>query len=125
MVELVMVVAMLAILMTLAVPGYQEYRYRAHRMVAITHLLQLATCQERIKAQSGHYDTTRCIPGADGAYDFEIVPTGSVNSAAFTARAVPVSSQQNDRCGWLILEHNGNRSVEHAEIGSNPCWAGR
>ena len=60
-IELVIVVAVLAILMTLAVPNYRQYALRVQRGEAINMLLQAAMCQERVYARSGDYDTGSCL----------------------------------------------------------------
>jgi prepilin-type N-terminal cleavage/methylation domain-containing protein len=73
--ELVTVLAIVAVLLALAVPGYQRFAQRAERAEAVRALLAAAACQERIRAQTGYYDTTRCLDGAASAnYALRIEP---------------------------------------------------
>lgn len=119
-IELVIVVAMLAVLMTLAMPSYRVYVMRAHRTEAIAQMLQVAQCQERTRADRGSYDPGQCLPGSLPRYQFAY-QAGS-GAQAWTVRALPRDAQATDDCGALELSHTGAR---HSDGDDWRCWTGR
>ena len=124
-IELIIVVAVIGILMTTAVPGYRGYMLRVHRTEAIRMLLQASMCQERIYASEGNYDTGRCHPNTEHhRYDVIYEPPDSVGEA-YVAVATPVGDQLSDHCGSLSLDQNGGRSVSAVDGDVMACWSGR
>lgn len=125
-VEVLIVVLIIAVLAALAVPSYQRYLQRGHRADAIRGLMQIAGCQERVRAATGYYDTGRCTEGLNTpAYRFRIEPAAQASSLVFTAIATPDTTGVDDDCGELSLDQAGTRG-----IGGNPqqlaaCWGGR
>lgn len=61
-VELMSVIAILAILVSIAVPGYQGYIRDAQRVVLLQHISTMHIFQEDFRLLSGSY--------AEGVYDF-------------------------------------------------------
>lgn len=123
--ELVVAMAVLAVLMTIAVPTYRQYVERAARAEAIRQILAAADCQERIRAESGYYDATRCLENSQTEdYGFWIEPAGESSASVFTVLAEPVNAEV-DRCGTLGLDHAGNRSISSDQAAVSACWGGR
>lgn len=126
MLELVTALAVVAVLLALAVPGYQRYAQRAERAEAVRALLAAAACQERIRAQGGYYDTTRCLDGnAVAAYTMRIDPPDDGASLAFTVIAEPARPRADDPCGSLSLDQAGTRGISGGADGLAACWSGR
>ena len=124
-IELVIVVAVMAVLLTIAVPTYRHYAQRAERADAIRLLLAVADCQERIRAETGFYDTTRCIEGLEStAYSFRVEPSADASSSGFEVIAEPSRRQGND-CGALSLDHTGTRGISSEKGSLSACWGGR
>lgn len=124
--ELIVVIAILAVLLTVALPSYRNYMVRVHRTEAVSALLELASCQERVFADHGHYDTTRCLPPDLDHYAIRLEPSGETASLAFTAWADPAGSQGDDPCGSLGLDQTGLRQVSANGMDAGNCWrAGR
>jgi type IV pilus assembly protein PilE len=122
--ELVIAMGVIAVLVGLAMPIYQRYVIRAHRADAVRILLAAAACQERLRAGSGFYDTSRCASGLDtGHYAFRIEPAGEPEALEFTVFAVP-SGAAADGCGSLSLDHAGSRGVTGSRALAD-CWGGR
>jgi type IV pilus assembly protein PilE len=123
--ELVVVVAVMAVLLTLAVPSYRQYMVRAERADAIRFLLAVANCQERIRAGIGVYDTTRCLENTsiDG-YQFRMEPADNMSTSRFLVLAEPEQSEGN-LCGVLGLDHTGTRSISEESGAVSDCWGGR
>jgi len=123
--ELVIVLAVLAVLLTIAVPSYQHYVGRVERADAIRLLLSVAGCQERIRANTGFYDTTQCVGGLDNdAYGFRIQPPGSTSSSGFEVIAEP-KHENGSGCGALSLDHTGTRNAGSEKGTLSTCWGGR
>lgn len=122
-VEVMLVMALITVLISLAMPAYREQAARAHRVVAISTLLQAAACQARVRQASGQYDVNRCRPAANQRYHFRYLDQDG--AAGYVLRAEPLDGQAVDHCGWLSLDHTGRRGAEHAEAGSARCWSGR
>jgi type IV pilus assembly protein PilE len=124
-IEVVIALAVIAILLALAVPGYQRYLQRADRAEAVRALLAAAACQERVRAAAGYYDTGRCLAGLDSeAWRFRFDPPADAAALAFTVIAEPLRISRDDACGSLSLDQAGTRSISgDGEMGD--CWGGR
>lgn len=124
--ELVIALAVVAILLALAVPAYQRYVQRGERAEAVRLLLAAAACQERVRAQGGYYDTSRCLDDASAAaYDLRIEPPGENASLAFTLVAEPKQLRGDDPCGSLSLDQAGTRGIGGSAEQLAACWGGR
>ena len=123
--ELVIVLAVIGVLLTLAIPSYQRYTQRAHRAEAIRMMLAMADCQERVRASTGFYDTTSC--GEDfnsDSHELRIEPPGNVASLEFTIIA-QLRQGSDDACGNLSLDQAGTRGISSNQAAVNKCWGGR
>jgi len=123
-IELVVVVAVVGILMTMALPSYRSYTLRVHRTEAIRMLLQASMCQERLAASRGSYDTSLCRP-VSAQHRYEIT-YGAPDSEGrtYVAMAVPNGAQIADPCGSLMLDQSGNRRVSAQDASVTKCWNG-
>lgn len=123
--ELMVVLAIAAILLSLALPSYRAYLERGHRMEAVRYLLAVAACQERLRSGSGFYDTSRCLEAPPtGPYRFRQSPPESPGQLAFRVIATP-DGLTNDRCGSLSLDQAGSRAIEGDTQYLARCWGGR
>lgn len=125
-IELLLVVSLIGILLSFALPAYQHYLERSYRTGAISMLAAAATCQERHRASTGSYDTTRCNSlGDNHHYQLLIEPEGETSSPGFTLIAKPLVKRKSDYCGSLILDQSGLRSISGADKNRWKCWSGR
>lgn len=123
--ELVIVLAVIGILLTLAVPSYQRYTQRVHRAEAIRMILAIADCQERIRASTGFYDTSNCVDGFNSdSHELRIEPPESTASLVFTIIA-QLRQGSDDDCGNLSLDQAGSRGISGNQATVNKCWGGR
>lgn len=123
-IEVVIALAVIGTLLTIAIPSYQQYVQRAHRADAIRIILAAADCQNRIRAETGFFDTTKCEPGGgETRYEFSFQPANRAGSDHFTIVATPVAGQ--DDCQALSLDHTGTRSVSNPGGSILKCWGGR
>jgi type IV pilus assembly protein PilE len=125
--EVMIVCALVAIMLTFAVPTYQSYLRRVHRGIAIEVLLAAVSCQERIYARDFGYDTNRCLPRADkdDKYAFGFEPENDATASLFSVKAEPLGTQADDPCGSLMLDQSGARSITGPVERLRKCWEGR
>ena len=122
--EVAIAMALIGTLLTIAIPSYQRYVQRTHRADAIRFILAAADCQNRIKAQTGFFDTTRCAPAPDEArYAFSFQPANQALADHYTVIATPLG--EDDQCGTLGLDHTGSRSISNPDGSVPKCWGGR
>ncbi|HEY5808233.1 MAG TPA: type IV pilin protein [Povalibacter sp.] len=129
--ELMIVVACVAILATVAVANYRGYMIRANRTEARMALLNIQSAQEKFYLQNNQYaDSTQLttappaglgIPAATatGLYTVAITnPTGVDRS--FTATASSAGGQLGDvaACRTLTINQDGTRTPAD----TSGCW---
>lgn len=119
------VVAILGLLLGLALPSYRDYVQRVNRTEAVSALLELAGCQERVFAMSGHFDTTQCVPDHLDHYAVHMEPSDDTAAAGYTAWADPTGAQEGDTCGSFILDQTGLRQVTGEGANALDCWRAR
>ncbi|KAA0013309.1 type IV pilin protein [Billgrantia pellis] len=112
--ELIIAVAIIGILASIAVPSYQRYVEGSRRTDAHAGLMQAAQQLERCYTVNNTYADCPSIPTSspDGIYSISLSLTG--NGSGYTLTA---STSQADRCpDELTLNHRGER-------GPNAnCW---
>ena len=126
-IEIMIVVAIVAILAAIALPGYQESVRKTWRNKATSCLTEMAQSMERRFTAAMSY-TGPALPGnacvvEDGmaaryAFDFVAPPTDN----AFTLRATPQGAQIADAlCAIMTINQVGVRTVSGTG-GVNDCW---
>ena len=130
-IEVMIVVAIAAILTAVALPSYREYVRRAHRTEARAGLLQGAQWMERAATAIGTYPLTASFPTTlttvkSGRYTIAVAspPASAASGSAFTLTATPAGAQVGDKCASYTLTHTGVRGA--ASTASGPlvaeCW---
>ncbi len=133
-IELMIVVAIVAILTAIAVPGYQEYVKRARRSDAEGALLGLAQIMERYYSDNNVYPSSSQVLGstagsallypswaptdkayADRVYNITIPSSSTFN---YTLRATPVTGQLMATDGYLELNSAGQKRWDKNNNGS-------
>lgn len=130
-IELMIVVAIVAILSAVAYPSYTAYVQRGHRADARAGLLQATQWLERAATAAGVYPTA--LPAnltwaTDTAKRYTIAFQNGNTNAAFTLTATPkAGSQASDKCGTLSLSNSGLRGANGklaTDAGyDTDCWA--
>lgn len=130
-IEVMIVVAIVAILSAVALPSYREYIRRGHRAEARAALLQGAQWLERAATATGTYPLTASFPTAlttiqSGRYTIAVAspPASATSGAAFTLTATPAGAQVGDKCGNYTLAHTGARGAAAISSGAlvTECW---
>lgn len=130
-IEVMIVVAIVAILAAVALPSYSEYIRRGHRADARAGLLQAQQWLERASTATGVYPLT--LPGSltwatDPAKRYTIGFSGANTNAAYTLSATPKNPgpQVGDKCGVYTLSNTGVRGANGKLAGAagyDPdCW---
>lgn len=125
-IEVMIVVAVIAILAAIAVPNYQEYVRRGYRSEARAGLLQAAQWMERAATATGVYPTA--LPGSLAGVPsnrYTIAFADGHTNGEFTLNATPRQSQQGDKCGTLTLSNTGQRGASGSTSGDlvTECWS--
>jgi type IV pilus assembly protein PilE len=118
-IELMIVVAVIAILAAIALPSYEYAVRKSRRTDAKAALTDTAQRLERCRTQFGVYNGAGCplaspFDSAEGYYSVAVVR----DAASFTLTATAQRQQaSDDACATLTLDHLG---VEGAT--SDGCW---
>lgn len=126
-IELMIVVAIIGIIASIAVPSYQRYVESTRRTAAQGDLLELAQFMERRYTNGYDYRdaggsaptlpfTTQPRQGTPVFYNYSF--EGKVKKTEFELKATPVGGQAGDDCGWLSIDHTGARK----SYGGGDCW---
>lgn len=119
-IELMITVAVVAILATIAYASYQSFVVKSRRSAAQTCLMQAAQLMER------HYTTAlsyaaapapagACITELTGFYAFSFATPPTAN--AFQVQAVPTAAQPDTKCGTMSVNQTGNTTPT-----TSGCW---
>ncbi len=118
-IELMMVIAILAIIVAVAIPAYNNQVQKARRADATSALLNGAQQLERCFTRFNAYDAGGCPNPAglteDGFYNITV----NRNETSFDLSAAPQGVQSSDPCGTFTLDHLGNRG---ADSETDRCW---
>ena len=138
-VELMVVVVVIAVLMSIAVPSYRQYSVRANRAEAQWVLLKVAAAQEQFYLQNNTYATNaQLLLGPPNGLGLGSAVTESqtyqvsidaANALGFTASAQAIGGQANDDADCPLFGVN-ERGVRYGgpgpvnDMGSNDpqCW---
>jgi type IV pilus assembly protein PilE len=134
-IELLIVITVVAIITSIAVPGWRTHIMASRRTEAVAMLMQIATRQEQFRIQQHRYavstELTAAPPGGLGIFNTanRYILTIAASEHGFTAFAtVNVNgTQADDQVCWLFgLDETGRRWSESSkgEISTTQCWRG-
>lgn len=121
-VELMITVAIIAILAAIAIPSYQNQVIKAGRADGQTALLSAAQSMERCFTTNNTY--TGCtVPATSGEGKYTLAVAIAGGGTTFTITATPAAgtSQANDTdCTTLTITQAGQRGATGAD--TSVCW---
>lgn len=122
-IELMLVLACMAILTQWALPTFTQWQQRSQRSHARVVLMHAAQWLERSATANGRYPSQDEVPPqlwqAEGLrYRLQ----ATLSDDRFTLEAHPMDTQADDACGTLTLTHLGEQGVQDAQLDAAPCW---
>jgi type IV pilus assembly protein PilE len=130
-IEAMIVLAVIAILASIAFPAYQHHVRKTRRVECEGVMMTFSTMLERQYAANSQYPQNTaglasiapsypqsCPP--DGKTVYRLAYEGSSSKQEFTLRATPEGTQTKDKCGVLTLRHTGEKGVSGASV--RECW---
>jgi type IV pilus assembly protein PilE len=129
--EIMVAMAIIAILVAVAIPVYQSQVRSARRADAKNALLDLAARQERYFTANNTYTSTAGDLGYAGSYPVSFpsatqtnyaVSVTAASASSYTAQAVPNGDQANDSCGTYTLTSTGAQANSGNTLASASCW---
>ena len=129
-IELVIVMSVIAILVSIALPVYNDSIRKSRRGVAKADVVQIAQMMERCFTAANTY--VNCVPGdtltgalaqspAQGTrIDYTLGLTPAPTRTTYTVLATRQGGQVDDRCGNLSLNQTGVKAVSVGTV--EECW---
>lgn len=126
--ELMVTVAIVTVVTSIALPSYRNHVTRSHRGDAMTALLRVASAQEKFYLQNNTYTTSLAdlnIAGTQYDYYTLTIPTGDVNTFRVVATTRSGGPQDgDDTCTQFSIDSAGTRAAQDSGGGDNTvnCW---
>jgi len=131
-IELMIVIAVIAILVTIALPSYQTYMQQARRTEAKAAILDVQLAEEKWRTNNATYTTDLSASGLDLTTSFNATnlpnytiavttPTAPATNYTVVATIRAGSDQVGDACGSLTLTVSTAGDV-YTDSAGNICW---
>ena len=130
--ELMIVVAIIAILASFAMYNYGRYAFRARRTDGREMLMRVAAAEERFFTNFNRYSASLTDSAADGGLgfasaesdnrDYAITIALGNGNATYTLTATAQNAQVNDLCANLTITDTGVKSQSGSNTANGPCW---
>lgn len=119
-IELMVTVAIVAILAAIAYPSYQSHVVKTRRKAAEACLLELAQFMERYYTTNMSYasaslPSTQCRTELASYYTFDFVGTPNETTFTLAATAAGVQAAKDAACTPLKVTHTGSKTPSN-------CW---
>jgi len=139
-IEVMIVVAIIGILASIAIPNYQDSISKSRRADAKGALLGFSNALERHYTETTSYTSAAGTVGTptdtglpfiyatqspvDGGTALYTLRINAANDTTYTVYAVPTGPQTGDKCGTLTLDQAGTKNITSATAGivSGDCW---
>lgn len=124
-VELMIVVAIIAIVASIAYPSYRDHIIKTRRTAAAACLMEASQAMERYYTTKLTYeDAPLPTPGCMDetakyyGYRFKSGPT----AAGYELEAGPTGSQSDSKCGTLTINQTGVKTKSGTASSVSDCW---
>ena len=121
-IEMLITVALIAILAAIALPSYQRYLLKSRRGEAQAYLMAVAARQQQFLLDTRAYAASAQATGlavperVSTSYSLAMT-VSTVLPPSFTLTATPIAAQASEDCGVLSIDNSGARTP--ADRG---CW---
>ncbi|NHR08226.1 type IV pilin protein [Chromobacterium haemolyticum] len=131
-IELIIVVAIVGILASIALPAYTNYVQRTYRAEAQTELQAIAQAQEKYFTLNNGYASTLTALGyassslssQDSRYTITMGDLSAsatlANGQGYSLQAAPAGGQVGESCGTLSLNSLGSKGAASGTVSN--CW---
>jgi type IV pilus assembly protein PilE len=126
-IELMIVVAIIALIAAIALPNYRQHVIRSHRTDAMSALLRLAASEEKFYIQNNRYGSFADIGSPETENGWYTLAVADADAATFTATATVAdgSGQENDpHCKVFSINAAGQKlATDPGDADStDQCW---
>lgn len=126
-IELMITVAVVAILAAIAYPSYQDQVRKSRRAEAQSVLMNIGTRQQQMLLDTRSYAATAAslsvtIPPQVTPYYTVSVSAPASTPPSFTATATPQGDQAKDKCGTLGVDQTGTKTAVKSGSAQAGCW---
>jgi type IV pilus assembly protein PilE len=124
-IELMIVIAIIGILASIAYPSYTTYIERSRRSDGQSALLDLSHRMDQYFSENKSYEKVTLAQlgvkeiSPEGYYTLSI---GNLSGNTFTVKATPIGAQSSDSCGTLMMNQLGQRSFTGTNAAAADCW---
>ena len=121
-IELMIAVAIVAVLLAVAMPSYREHVRKSSRAEAQAYMMAVETRQQQFLVDTRAYAATLAVVGVavpanvDAAYTLDM-PTPTAVPPAYTLTLTPKTRQSSERCGTLSINSVGTKTAA-----VSGCW---
>ena len=122
-IEMMIVVAVVAILTAVALPTYRGYAQKSRRSEAQSYLLTIATRQQQFLVDTRAFsaltpdDIASQPANVKATYDVRLVTSNDPPPPTFKVTATPKPDQAAEQCGELTVDQTGAKTAAVAG-----CW---
>ena len=121
-IELIIVIAIVALLVAVALPSYRDHVRKSRRAEAQAYMMSVAGRQQQFLVDTRAYAATLATINIPTPTDVSTSYTLTLNVVAgppptFTLTATPTADQVNEKCGTLTINQTGAKT---AALSS--CW---
>ena len=131
-IELIITVAVVAILAAIALPNYEEHVRRGRRAELQTQVLQAGGFMERYFTSNNSTYVAAALPtglttspdNSSAANRFYDIGLSNVTANTFTLTAMRAISRpmDSDKCGDFTLLHTGEKGLVNNTAAVTDCW---
>ena len=137
-VEIMVAVALVAILAAVAIPSYNSGVIKSKRALGKGELMRVVARQEQYFVDNKGYATDLTALGYSGnpyyidenndatvaaSSIYQIAFASGASASAFIIQAIPQNSQTSDaECGTLQLSSTGTKSITGGSASAGYCW---